>query len=185
MPPVYKQYLHWYRFNKNSDHLFPKDSKYWERILIEQYCTNIRFFKLRVGWQSMEYMEVWISCIGYQRMGVRYHIFIPSVKTRVKPLKWFRVLVVSYLVYFLINHGHPLLRKLSKSDKDFLLSLNITSNKVGTTKIRISQYMWYNSTEHCIYYGPTFGYDIYIDSDANENRSSFTDLGFAYEISPR
>ena len=39
--------------------------------------------------------------------------------------------------------------------------------------------------EHWILYGPTFVYELYINSDSNENRSSFTDIGFAYEIPPR
>ena len=45
--------------------------------------------------------------------------------------------------------------------------------------------MCYNSMEHWILYGPTFVYELYINSDSNENRSSFTDIGFAYEIPPR
>ena len=45
--------------------------------------------------------------------------------------------------------------------------------------------MCYNATENCIYYGPTLRYDLYIDSEANEKRISFTYLRFAYDISPR
>ena len=45
--------------------------------------------------------------------------------------------------------------------------------------------MCYNVMEHCVLYGTDFLYDIYIDSDSNENRSLFTDIGFAYEIPHR
>ena len=45
--------------------------------------------------------------------------------------------------------------------------------------------MCYNDTEHWISYGPTFGYDLYIYNYANKNKSSFTDIGFSYEIPPR
>ena len=54
-------------------------------------------------------MEVWVSCIWDQVMDGRENIFMPSRTTRVKPLQLFGVLVVSYLVDFLINHGHPLI----------------------------------------------------------------------------
>ena len=81
---------------------------YWGGILIQQCCPNIRVFRLRVGWWRIEYMEVCSSSIGDQGMYGRENIFMPSVTTRVKPLQWFVVLVVSYLVDFLINHRHPL-----------------------------------------------------------------------------
>ena len=75
--------------------------------------------------------------------------------------------------------------KWCKSDKDLLFSLNIISKKVVTTKIQIIQEICSNVTDNCIFYGLTFVYDIYIYSDSNKNRISFTDIGFAYEIPPR
>ena len=53
-------------------------------------------------------MEIWRSCIGDHKMVGKENIYIPSLTTRVKPLQWFGVLVASYLVDLLINHGHPL-----------------------------------------------------------------------------
>ena len=53
-------------------------------------------------------MEVCRYFIWDQVMDGRENIFMPIRTTRVKPLQLFGVMVVSYLVDFLINHGNPL-----------------------------------------------------------------------------
>ena len=53
-------------------------------------------------------MDICSSCIRAQGMEIRDHISMPSVTTRVRPLQLFVVLVASYFVDLLINHGNPL-----------------------------------------------------------------------------
>ena len=57
--------------------------------------------------------------------------------------------------------------KWCKSDRYLLLSFNIISNKVVTTKIHIIQDMCSNVMDHCIVYGPTFVDYLYIDIYSN------------------
>ena len=42
-----------------------------------------------------------------------------------------------------------------------------------------SSAMWHERS-----WGPTFGYDLYIKSDANNNSNSISNLGKTYEIPP-
>ena len=53
-------------------------------------------------------MDIWRSCIGSHSMYGKENIFMTSVIKRVKLFRRFGVLMASYLVDFLTNHGHPL-----------------------------------------------------------------------------
>ena len=79
-------------------------------------------------------MEVWISCIGYQGMGKAsdFHSKCDN--------KGETIAVIQSTSGFIFGgfSDKPWAssgKKLCESDKDFLFSLNITSNKVGTRKI--------------------------------------------------
>ena len=53
-------------------------------------------------------MDIFITCIGDEGVDGGNNISMPSVNKRVKPLQLFEVLVASYFVDLLINHGHHL-----------------------------------------------------------------------------
>ena len=73
-----------------------------------------------------------------------------------------------------------------ESDKAFLLSFKSPSNEVGMEKMHIKQNMCSNAMFHSSSYGPTFGggHDLHTANDANNNSSSYSNLGCTYELPP-
>ena len=77
-------------------------------LSFQNFSPNIGVLKLRSGWYRMEYVEICIFCTGYRGMYGRYQTFMPFVTTRVQSLQWFLVVMDSWLVYFLMNHGNSM-----------------------------------------------------------------------------
>ena len=73
-----------------------------------------------------------------------------------------------------------------KSKKTFLFSLKSQSNEVGITKMHINQDKCSSAMYHISFYRPRFGggYEFYIANDANNKSSSYSYLGYFYEIPP-
>ena len=73
-----------------------------------------------------------------------------------------------------------------ESDKAFMFSLKSPSSEVGPTKMSIKPNVCSNAMIHYPSYGPTFGggLDFHIVSDANNNSSSYSNLGVTYELPP-
>ena len=73
-----------------------------------------------------------------------------------------------------------------KSDKAFFFSLNIPSNEIEPTNIRINKNKRSSGMFHGFSCGPTFGgsYYLYISYDANNNMNSRSNLGNTYELLP-
>ena len=84
------------------------NSFYRKGVSIQQFYPNTRVLKRRVFCRRIEYLNIWSYYIGSHEMDGRNQIFMPSVTTRVQKLYLFVVLVSSYLVDFMINHGNPL-----------------------------------------------------------------------------
>ena len=152
---------------KNSTYLFLNSSNFGTLLVTliwPSYCysgvmatewPNIIVIKLRFGFYSMGYLEILISYIGSHRMYGRDNTSIRSVTTRVQPLQWFGVLVASYLVYLLINWKTSI-HKYCKSDKCFLLFLEVPIKWSWSTKMCLNKIQYTNAMLNHSYYGPTF-----------------------------
>ena len=71
-----------------------------------------------------------------------------------------------------------------ESNKAFLFSLKGPSSEVGLTKMRINQSECLLAMFHWSSYGPIFGNDLFISSDANGNSDSCSNIGNTYELPP-